>query len=173
MAFTFLPLPQRPPRLEAHEPICAAHGVELVVVQQVKGRGSLIVRILIDRVRPASAPRPGSGVSVDDCKAVSRDVSTALDLHDELFPEAGYHLEVSSPGLDRPLVRRRDYDRFAGSEIKVKTFRPIEKRRSFTGTLVAFEGEGDAEGEVLVRIGETTHRIPFEAIAKANLVPQL
>lgn len=161
-------------RLEALiEPICAAHGVELVTVQQVKGRGSLIVRILIDRDRPESDPRPGSGVSVDDCKAVSRDVSTALDLHDDLFPETGYHLEVSSPGLDRPLVRRKDFDRFAGSEIKVKTFRPIEKRRSFTGTLVAFSGESDADAEVLVRIGDTTYRIPFEAIAKANLVPQL
>lgn len=170
------------------EPVCTAHGVELVEVRQVQGRGALVVRVTIDRPRPASDTRPGSGVTVDDCKAVSRDLSTALDVHDELIG-GQYHLEVSSPGLDRPLVRPADYVRFAGQDVKLKLSEGLpgsEKRKSYTGRLIGLRGAatpGDApsaatvpaeveDPEVLLEVAGKTLSIPLRVVSRAQLVPR-
>lgn len=152
---------------ELIEPVCEAHGVELVEVRQVQGRTQLIIRVMIDRQRPASDPRPGSAITLDDCTAVSRDLSTAFDVHEDMI--AGqFNLEVSSPGLDRPLVKQGDFERFAGREIKLRTHeRVVGNGRNFTGQLLGIEGE-----EVRLEVSGEVVAIPYEAIARANLVPK-
>ncbi|MCB9619555.1 MAG: ribosome maturation factor RimP [Sandaracinus sp.] len=154
---------------ELAEPVCASYGVELVEVRQTQARGGWTIMVVIDR--PRSDGKPGSDVTLEDCTGVSRDLSTALDVHEDLLPGA-YHLEVSSPGIERPLVKLADFTRFAGREIAVKTFGPLEPspgakpKRSFQGTLV-----GVAEG-ALVEVDENgvVVRIPHGEIARANLV---
>lgn len=148
--------------LEEIEPliasVCEALGVELVQLKTAHERGAAILRVMIDR--PGG---DGSGITLADCTQVSRDISAALDGLD--YGKASYHLEVGSPGLDRPLVKRHDFERFAGREVRVKTSSPIDGRRAFGGTLVGIEGD-----VVRVDIDGKTHEIPFGEIAKANLV---
>jgi ribosome maturation factor RimP len=151
------------------EPVCRAHGVELVDVQWSMDRGGPVLRVLIDRERPDMEPgEPGSGVSIEDCQVVSRDVSTALDVHERVVPGGRYRLEVSSPGLDRPLVRRHDFERFVGREVKVQTRTPIPgttDRKKAQGVLRAVEGD-----TVRIEDGADTHEVPFAEIVKAHIV---
>ena len=145
------------------DPICGAHGVELVDVRYLREPGGSVIRVIIDRDVPGV--EVGSGVSLEDCTAVSRDVSTALDVHDDVLPSGGYRLEVSSPGLERPLVKLADFERFSGREVKVRTRTPIDKQRRFHGKLLGVVDrsvELDQDGKVLL--------IPHEDIAQANLV---
>jgi len=148
------------------EPVCAAHGVELVQLRILTMRGDSVVRLIIDRERPGQHPAgpDGSGVSLDDCTAVSRDLSTALDVHEDLIP-GSYRLEVSSPGLERPLVKLTDYERFEGREAKVQCKTPIDGRRKFQGTIAGVD-----EGRVKIDQDGTTVTIPFDDIDRANLV---
>ena len=164
---------------ELAEPVCASYGVELVEIRQTQARSGWTLQIVIDR--PRSDGKPGSDITLEDCTGVSRDLSTALDVHEDLLPGA-YHLEVSSPGIERPLVKLADFTRFAGREIAIKTFGPIEPapasavpgasakptkpKRSFQGTLI-----GVAEGAV-IELDENgvVVRIPHGEIARANLV---
>ena len=145
------------------DPICRVHGVELVEVRHQREPGGAVVRIIIDRDLPGL--EIGSGVSLEDCTAVSRDVSASLDVHDDLMPTGSYRLEVSSPGLERPLVKLEDFERFAGQEVKVRARTPIEGRRRFRGVLKGVSDqriELDQDGQVFL--------IPHEDIAQANLV---
>jgi ribosome maturation factor RimP len=123
-----------------------------------------VIRVIIDRDVPGL--EIGSGVSLEDCTAVSRDLSTALDVHDDFLPSGGaYRLEVSSPGLERPLVKLADFERFSGREVKLRTQSPIERRRRFRGTLLRVVDQSielDQDGKVLL--------IPHAEIAEANLV---
>jgi ribosome maturation factor RimP len=170
------------PAIEAiAEPVCRAHGVELVDVQWTMDRGGPVLRVLIDRERAdLAATDPGSGVSIEDCQGVSRDLSVALDVQDRVVPGGRYRLEVSSPGLDRPLVKRRDFERFAGKEIRVTTRSPLRppggsapgpqpgtpNRHKVQGVLRGLDGD-------VVRIeeqGSVTWEIQFGDIAKANVV---
>lgn len=149
--------------VELIDPICRAHGVDLVDVRYLPERGGAVIRVIIDRGLPGR--EDGSGVSLDDCTGVSRDVSTTLDLHEESLPSSGYRLEVSSPGLERPLVKLADFERFSGREIKLRTRTAIERQRRFRGRLLGVVDrsiELDQDGAVLV--------IPHEDIAQANLV---
>jgi ribosome maturation factor RimP len=154
---------------EIAEPVCRAHGVELVDVQWSTDRGGAVLRVLIDREQPGAAPgEPASGVSIDDCQGVSRDLSTALDVHERAVPSGRYRLEVSSPGLDRPLVKARDFERFAGREVKIQTRSPIEgttDRRKVQGVLQGLDGE-----VVRIEEGSTAFAIPLGEIIKANVV---
>ncbi len=151
---------------ELAEPICAAHGVELVEVRALRGKGrsGTTFQVVIDRERPASDPTPGSGVMLEHCTAVSRDLSTALDLHEDEMPNK-YNLEVSSPGLERPLTKPEHFVRFAGREVQLKTHQPVGSRRKFKGQLLGVEGEA-----ALVEQDGKPIKIPFEAIARATLV---
>ncbi len=145
------------------EPICLAHGVELVDVRYLREPKGAVIRVIIDRNVPGL--EVGSGVSLEDCTAVSRDVSTSLDVHEDLLPSGGFRLEVSSPGLERPLVKLADFERFSGHEVKVKTQTPIERQRRFRGTLLRVVDQNielDHDGKVL--------SIPHAEIAQANLV---
>jgi ribosome maturation factor RimP len=114
-----------------------------------------LLRIFIDRE---------GGVTVDDCEKVSRQVSGVLDVEDPI--PGHYTLEVSSPGLDRPLRKAADYARFAGERAKLELTLPIEGRKRFAGTLKGFEG-----GEVSIEVDGVIHRLPLDGISKARLVP--
>ena len=145
------------------EPICLSHGVELVDVRYLREPKGAVIRVIIDRAVPGL--EVGSGVSLEDCTAVSRDVSTSLDVHQDLLPSGAFRLEVSSPGLERPLVKLSDFERFSGHEVKVKTETPIDRQRRFRGTLVRVVDQNielDQDGKVL--------SIPHAVIAKASLV---
>jgi ribosome maturation factor RimP len=148
------------------EPVCRAHGVELVQVALVTEHGHAVLRVVIDR--PGSEEGPGMGVSIADCQAVSRDLGPALDVHDVV--PGTYRLEVSSPGLDRPLVKLGDFERFRGREIKVQTRKPIPdgrggERRNFRGQLLGVDGE-----QVRIEVEGSELQLPHAEIAKANVV---
>lgn len=174
------------------EPVCRAHGLELVEVAYVREHGAMVLRVLIDREVPEVPPEsidgaagtvasatvasatvvPGSGVSLADCQAVSRDLSTALDVNERVAPGGRYRLEVSSPGVDRPLVRPRDFQRFAGNEVKVQTKLPLDDtgRRKVQGVLRGL-GTDPVRGEVVeVEDSGKTWAIPLHEVVKAHIV---
>ena len=136
------------------EPAVAALGFELVGVEFISGRRGLL-RVYIDGE---------DGISVDDCQAVSHQVSGLLDVEDPIPGQ--YSLEVSSPGLDRPLFRAVDFERFAGQEVRVRLVAPLEGRRKFRGVLV-----GMRDGRVVVQAEEQELVVALEEIAEARLVP--
>lgn len=111
-------------------PIIQEHQFELVDVEYVKEGGSWYLRAYIDK--------PG-GIAVDDCEVVSRALSDLLDEKD--FIEDSYILEVSSPGLGRPLKKDKDFERSLGEEVDVRTFRPINHQKDFTGILKEYDKE--------------------------------
>ena len=104
-----------------------------------------------------------AAMTVDDCATISHTVSALLDVADPIA--SSYVLEISSPGIDRPLTRRADYERFAGFEAKIDMQRPIDGRRRFRGKLMGLEGD-DAK----LLVGPETVRLPLDAIARAKLV---
>ena len=137
-------------------PLAAGEGLELVDVELGGGGGRTTLRLYIDRK---------GGVSLDDCTSISRAVSAALDVEDPI--EGRYDLEVSSPGLDRPLRTPEHFQTFAGEEVRIKAFGPIpelENRKTFHGILRGFE-----DGRVLVEVDGTVFRVPRDQIAKAHL----
>lgn len=137
------------------EPLVTAEGLELVEVEWVN-EGGWILRMYIDK--------PG-GVGLEECQLVSRTVETALDVEDFIGPS--YQLEVSSPGVNRPLTRPPHFLKAVGQKVKIKTFGPIGQppRKNFSGTLVGFE---ENAAQVAVE-GAGTFTVPLKDIAKANL----
>ena len=109
-------------------PIIEANHFELVDVEYVKEGGTWYLRAYIDK--------PG-GISIDDCEAVSRRLSDILDEKD--YIDEAYILEISSPGLGRPLRKEKDYKRSLGEEVEIRTYRMIEKQKEFTGTLKEYD----------------------------------
>lgn len=136
------------------EPLCEAEGIELVHLEYQREAGGRILRLFIDR--------PG-GVTLDDCAYISRQSGDILDVY--LENTGPYSLEVSSPGPNRPLAKKRDYERFTGRKVKIKTIKPLAGQKNFTGILT-----GISEGVVKISIDDTHVAIPFEEIAKAQLV---
>jgi len=136
------------------ERVAIDHGVELVHVEVAGPDNKPIVRVFIDKPQ---------GVTHDDCSAVSTHLGTILDVED--FIHASYTLEVSSPGLARGLYKRADYERFSGSNAKLKTRQPIAGQRNFRGQLLGLEGDA------VVFDDRTNGRvqIPLDIITKANL----
>ena len=143
---------------EIAEQTAIDHGVELVHAEVAGPEGSPVVRLFIDK--------PG-GVTHDDCSQVSHQVSTVMDVED--FIHSAYVLEVSSPGLERGLYKRADYERFAGNIAKIKARSPIKGQRNFHGRIL-----GVANDNVLVE-DRTSGRveIPLDGIVKANLEADL
>ncbi len=135
------------------EDLIVHEGMELVNVEFTTGPGGNILRLTIDK--------PG-GVTLDDCVDISRTVSDILDVHDPI--PASYNLEVSSPGINRPLVRPADFERFSGEKVFVKTEVPFRSRRRFKGIL-----RGRQDDAAIVETSEETYAIPFEIITKARL----
>lgn len=145
------------------DPICQAHGVELVDVGYQRERGGAVIRVIIDREAPGRDD--GSGVSLDDCTQVSRDASSALDVHDDVLPRGAYRLEVSSPGVERPLVKLADFERFAGRDIKLKTRQAVDRQRRFHGRLI-----GVVDGAIELEQDGKILQFSHDDIAQANLV---
>src|SRR6202142_1860564 len=112
------------------EPVLADLGYRLVRVR-ISGSAGCTVQIM--------AERPDGTLSIEDCEAVSRTLSPVLDVADPI--ESAYQLEISSPGIDRPLVRRSDFDRYAGHVAHVEMLAPIDGRRRFRGDLIGTEGD--------------------------------
>jgi ribosome maturation factor RimP len=141
--------------------VAATYGVEIFDVQFRREAGGMILRIQIDRPGPAATAE--ESVSVEDCANVSRELSAILDV-EEIVPSA-YTLEVSSPGLDRPLRSADDYRRFTGRRAKVVTREPIDGQTFLRGTLGGID-----EGNVLID-GEDhkRHRVPMDRITRAHL----
>ncbi|HEU4385669.1 MAG TPA: ribosome maturation factor RimP [Anaeromyxobacteraceae bacterium] len=139
------------------EPVLSRDGYEIVEVEYVRDASGWVLRLFVDR--------PG-GVTIDDCQAVSRTVDPILEVEDLI--EGAWHLEVSSPGLDRPLRKPTDFTRFAGERVKVRTHGPVETgtgpRRNWSGILRGFQ-----DGGVEVEVDGRLHRIPHDQIAKAHL----
>jgi len=139
------------------EPVVIDHDCELVDVELVRGRGPGLVRVMIDN-------RQGDGrVAVERCAAVSREIETQLDAADVI--SGSYRLEVSSPGLDRTLTREKDFVAACGSEVKLRTRRPLDGRRRFKGVLVEF-----ADGVARIAVDGGEAQIPFAEVEKANKV---
>jgi ribosome maturation factor RimP len=137
-------------------PLVAGEGMELLDVEYLREREGWVLRLFIDKE---------GGVGLEDCERASRAVETTLEVENVVPQE--YRLEVSSPGLNRPLTRPEHFQRAAGQRVKVKTFAPVgdPPRKSFTGRLKAVESEA-----VQVEVeGAGEFRIPFKDIAKANL----
>ncbi|MDX1434516.1 MAG: ribosome maturation factor RimP [Gammaproteobacteria bacterium] len=132
-------------------------GYELVGVQFISRRRQSLLRVYIDSEE---------GISLDDCARVSEQVSGLLDVED---PIAGaYSLEVSSPGLDRPLFCEEHFERFRGAQVRVKMSAPIEGRRNFSGTL-----GGVRDGAVIVHENADEHALPLASVSSARLIPDV
>ncbi|HEX9154436.1 MAG TPA: ribosome maturation factor RimP [Nitrospira sp.] len=137
------------------DPILASLGLSLWDMEFQKHGPSWLLRIYIDR--------EGTGVTLDDCEAVSRDLSAALDVEDVV--SHAYTLEVSSPGLDRKLSKPEHFARFTGSAVKVKTYQLINGQKVFEGKLLGLSGD---RVKVELRPGSVVE-IPMGDIAKASL----
>ena len=141
--------------------VATSYGLEIFDVQFRREAPGMILRVQIDR--PGPAARAEESVSVEDCARVSRDLSAVLDVED-VVPTA-YTLEVSSPGLDRPLRRPDDYQRFAGRRAKVVMRERVDGQGFFKGRLGGVDG-----AEVLIEADDgRTHRVPLNLITRANL----
>src|SRR5205085_2449476 len=150
------------------EPYVRDAGFDLIEVQYGREPTGMVVRLYIDAPAVAGAgPIVGQTtgqVGLADCERVSRDVSAALDVAD-LIPNA-YQLEVSSPGLDRPLRREVDFARFVGESARIRLIDGVEGRRNFLGTLRAAK-----DGRVEIACDGRSYDLPIDDIQKANLVP--
>jgi ribosome maturation factor RimP len=142
------------------EPVVDQLGYRLVRVK-ISGLDGCTVQIM--------AERPDGSMNIDDCEALSRALSPVLDVADPV--DRAYRLEVSSPGIDRPLVRRSDFDRYAGHVVKVELTRPVEGRRRFRGVLLGSEGEAARIRPDTVAAGQPAEIVlPIEDMAEARLV---
>lgn len=138
------------------EPVVTSLGYELVGVEYlVQGRSGLL-RVYIDTE---------SGITLDDCQRVSHQLSGVLDVEDII--KGRYQLEVSSPGLDRPLFTAEHFQRFKGHKAKLKLAVPREGQRKFSGTLNGIEGD-----QVKLEVNGEEILLPLSAIDKANLIPE-
>jgi ribosome maturation factor RimP len=139
-------------------PLLEGEGFLLVDIDYKWERGGWTLRALIDREE---------GITLDDCARVSREFGQLLDV-ENVIPTT-YRLEVSSPGLDRPLKKEKDFITYAGRQVRVRTRKQISGRRNFKGALL-----GCADGKIMVEVeGSTVFTIPISAILKANLVIEL
>jgi ribosome maturation factor RimP len=130
-------------------------GYELVDVQWKHEAGGWVLRVFVDKE---------SGIGHADCERVSRELSAVLDVHD-IIPHA-YTLEVSSPGLERPLVTAAHFRRFLGKKARVRLHQGIEGRRNYAGAIVAVDGEA---GQVTLEVDGREHVLPLADLDRANL----
>jgi ribosome maturation factor RimP len=143
------------------ERVAASHGLEIWDIQSRRETSGHVVRVFIDRPGPASTPE--ESVSIEDCEQVNREIGTILDVEDPL--PFTYTLEVSSPGLDRPLRDAGDYDRFAGRLAKIVVKEAVDNQKAFEGRLRGTE----AEDVLLEAPNGRLHRLPLRLITRGRL----
>lgn len=160
-------VPTRESLLEIIEPVVETEGYELVELEYAR-EGGWILRLFIDR--------PEVGVGLDDCVALSRQISAFLDANDSL-PDVAYSLEVSSPGVRRPLRKPEHFLEQVGERVRVQAAEVITstgpegqpmRRKKFIGLLKEFQ-----ENTISIVVDDTTYRIPLGAVQKANLEPDM
>ena len=134
-------------------PVLEELGLELVELQFRREQSGWVLRLIIDKP---------DGINLDDCAVASRELSQLLDIED--FIDRAYNLEVSSPGLDRPLKSMTDFQRFIGRKAKIKTIEPIAGEHVFIGNIQQTEGES-----IVLEVGRREVVIPFSQVAKARL----
>lgn len=139
---------------EIIEPAIVGMGFELVRIRLMGGETPTL-QIMADK--------PEGGIDVDDCALISTQVSAVLDVEDPIVD--AYHLEVSSPGIDRPLTRLKDFETFEGYDAKLETAELIDGRRRFRGVLAGVEGD-----EVLINVEEGTVGLKFDWLSDAKLI---
>ena len=138
------------------QPVVEALGCELWGLQLESGGKRKLLRIYIDREE---------GIAVEDCERVSRQSSAVLDVEDAISGE--YVLEVSSPGMDRPLYELSQYERYIGEDVSLRLRFAYDGRRNFKGRLVGVDGD-----EIILVVADTEYLFPVEGIDKANVVPR-
>lgn len=139
------------------EPLAAQAGAELIDIEYIKEAGNWFLRLFIDREPP---------VDHDLCQQVSELASNALDQSDPI-PDS-YYLEVSSPGLERPLRRAADFDRFGGRPVAVKLYAPQDGTKEFRGTLI-----GLADGQIIIDADGTKQVFEQDLVAKVHLIADI
>lgn len=172
------------------EPVCTGAGYELVDLMLTQTRGGWVLRVFIDYppheagqgAGPSDAQGEGSRIGFTDCERVSHELSAVLDVEDPIHH--AYSLEVSSPGLDRPLRTVEHFERFIGQDIKVTMHQGLGGRRNFKGKLVTLSRGREAlapghdstptdadEVMITMNVDGTEYRLPFNDIESARLVP--
>ena len=160
------------------ERIAASSGLEIVDIEFLGGGKARMLRVFLDK--PSAGPDPLAGVTHEDCANFSREFGTILDVEDVM--PGTYTLEVSSPGLDRRLVKATDFARFTGSRVKLMTKQPVDNTRHFEGRLESFQ-----DGKLTVDLSVASHKsrkkmgeaagkkieIDFANVERANLVPEI
>ena len=163
---------------EIAERVAASSGLEVVEVEILGGGKARMLRVFLDK--PAAGAEPLSGVTHGDCANFSREFGTILDVEDVM--PGSYTLEISSPGLDRRLIKPADFSRFTGSRLKLTTRQPVDNNRHFEGRLESF-----TNGRLTLDLSVASHKsrkkmgpaagekieIDFANVEKANLVPEL
>ena len=163
---------------EIADRVAASRGLEVLDVEFLGGGKARMLRVFLDK--PAAGNDPMAGVTHEDCANFSREFGTILDVEDAM--PGSYTLEVSSPGLDRKLVKAADFTRFTGSRMKLMTRQPVNNTRHFEGRLESFEN-----GRLTLDLSVASHKsrkkmgdaagtkieIEFANVEKANLVPEI
>ena len=163
---------------EIADRVAASSGLEIVDVEFLGGGKARMLRVFLDK--SAAGTDPLAGVTHEDCASFSREFGTVLDVEDVM--PGSYTLEVSSPGLDRKLVKAADFTRFTGSRVKLTTRQPVNNNRHFEGRLEKFE-----DGRLTLDLSVASHKsrkkmgeaagqkieIEFANVEKANLVPEI
>jgi ribosome maturation factor RimP len=152
---------------DAAERVARTYGLEIFDVQLRRESIGTVLRVVIDRPDRGVPEKPEDAVGIEDCQRVSQDLSALLDVEEEELAGGAldkYTLEVSSPGLDRPLRHEADYRRFTGRLAKLVTTEPIQGQSAFSGRI-----QGVDDGQVLLEEGRRLHRVPVTRIKRANL----
>jgi ribosome maturation factor RimP len=154
---------------ETAERVARGYGLEIFDVQLRREAIGTVLRVIIDRPDPGRLATPEEdSVGIEDCQRVSHDLSALLDVEEDSLEQPAlaqtYTLEVSSPGLDRPLRHAADYRRFTGRLAKIVTSGPLDGQSAFAGRLAGVE-----DGVVLLEEGRRTHRVPLAQIKRGRL----
>ena len=163
---------------EIAERVAASSGLEIVDIEFLGGGKARMLRVFLDK--PAAGTDPLAGVTHEDCANFSREFGTILDVEDVM--PGSYTLEVSSPGLDRKLIKAADFTRFTGTRMKLTTRQPVGNNRHFEGRLESFK-----DGRLTLDLSVASHKsrkkmgtaaaekieIDFANVEKANLVPEI
>jgi len=140
------------------EPVVESMGYELVGIEFHSSEHHGVMRIFIDHE---------NGITVDDCAKVSRQISAVIDVEDPI--EMAFDLEVSSPGINRPLFKLSDFEKFSGKSAKIKLGVALNGRKNFSGVLQGI----DDNQQVIIDVDNEIYELPYQDIAKANLVKQV